>query len=223
MLRTCLLILIVFAAAGPAAAEFLVTVVPPASWGAPDADIGVGGGLVEDFEDVVLVEGLLISVSAPDGSFAGSGAATLAATFDPVGDDPYGEAFTAGIWDGSRCLLSSVGNAAIDYGSTDARRIRLEVPDGTAWIGLALQQLTRNEPLVVNDVSLGRVQGLGLMPSAGRNGYLIVASDDPDDPVFSVAVGGGGDAFVIDHVVFAEAGSVPAVTRCWSGIKALYR
>ena len=152
MLRTCLWALVIVAGAGPAAADFLVTVVPPASWGAADADLGVAGGVVEDFEDVALADGLLIAVSAPDGSFSGDGAATLAATFDPASDDPFGEAFTAGVWDGSRCLLSTVGNAAIDYGSTDARRVRLQVPDGTAWIGLALQQLTGNEPLVVNGV-----------------------------------------------------------------------
>ncbi len=209
--------------AAAARAEFHVTVVPPESWGAPDADLGVAGGVVEDFEDQDLAPGLLVELSAGGGVFGGAAMDVLPAVFDPLLDDPYGDAFVIGVWDGARVLLNTVGNVAVEYGATDFRRVRLHVPGGTAWIGLSLQQLTGNDGLFVNGLSLGRVSGLGLTPTPGRNGYVIIASDDPAEPITSVAFGGGGDAFVMDHVVFAPAGQVPLEAAGWSALKALYR
>jgi len=218
-----LLLVLLLAGAVPARAEFHVTVVPAESWGASDAEIGVAGGVVEDFEDAVLAPGLLVSVSASDGTFAGPGQPTLPTTFNPVANDPYGDAFVIGVWDGDSCLLSTEGNISLEYGARDFRRLRLEVPAGTAWIGVSLQQLTGNDALVVNGIQLGRVQGLGLTPTPGRNGYLIVASDDPEEMVTSLTLGGAGDAFVMAHVVFADPNTVPVEPMNWGAVKALFR
>ncbi len=211
------------AAAVPARAAFHVTVVPPEQWGAPDAALGLAGGTVEDFEDVRLAPGLLVELSAPDGTFTGAAAAALPAVFDPVDGDPYGDAFIIGVWDGTHVLVNTPTNQSVDYGTIDFPRVRLHVPGGASRLGFSLQQLTGNQGLEVNGVSLGRVAGLGLTPAPGRNGYLIVSSDDPADPVTSVACGGGGDAFVIDHVAYLPAGSVPVRSATWSAVKALFR
>lgn len=206
-----------------AVAAFTVTVVPASSWGAPDAELGLGGAVVEDFEDLELAPGLLVELAAVDDTFTGALLDALPATFDPSADDMYGDAFVIGVWDGVRVLFNTPGNATVNYGYMEFRRVRLHVPGGTAWLGLSLQQLTGNEGLIVNGRNLGRVSGLGLAPTPGRNGYLIVGSDDPAEPIVSVAVGGGGDAFVIDHVTFASPGGVPIEAAGWGAVKALFR
>lgn len=214
---------LVLAAAAPAAAGFTVTVTPASEWAADDGALGVAGGVVEDFEDRFLAPGLAVELSDGAGNFTGSPITTLANVFDPAEDDPYGSVFIDGVWDGVRVLLNTEGNEAIYYGSRDFRKVRLHVPEGTAWIGLALMQVTRDDPLVVNGQDLGIVSSLGLAPSFGRNGYLLIAADDPAEPITSVAFGGGGDAFVVDHVVFATPGQVDADAGSWSSVKALFR
>ncbi len=210
--------------AAPAAlAAFTVTVVPASSWGAPDGELGLVGAVVEDFEDLDLAPGLLVELAAVDDTFTGTLLDALPATYDPAVDDQYGDAFVIGVWDGARVLFNTPGNATVYYGFMEFRRVQLHVPGGTAWLGLSLQQLTGNEGLIVNGRSMGRVAGLGLAPTSGRNGYLIVSSDDPAEPVISVAVGGGGDGFVIDHVTFAAPGGVPIESAGWGAVKALFR
>jgi hypothetical protein len=210
-------------AAAPAAAGFIVTVVPAADWAADDAAIGVDGGTVEDFEDRTLAPGLAVELSDGAGNFTGSALTTLANVFDPAEDDPYGSVFIDGVWDGVRVLLNTDGNEAVYYGSRDFRKVRLHVPEGTAWIGMALMQVTRDDPLLVNGQDLGTVSSLGLAPSFGRNGFLLISTDDAAEPIVSVTFGGGGDAFVVDHVVFATPGQVDADAGSWSSVKALFR
>ncbi|HPF69489.1 MAG TPA: hypothetical protein PLQ13_02365 [Candidatus Krumholzibacteria bacterium] len=211
------------ALAPPVRAAVHVTVVDPAAWGADDDSLGVAGGVVEDFEDPQLAPGLLVELAGSDGVFSGAGSGVLPAVFDPVHDDPYGDAFVPGVWDGSHVLLNTVGNVAVEYGATDFRRVRIAVPGGASRIGLSLQQLTGNDALEVDGVALGRVASFGITPTPGRNGYVIVASDDPAAPLTSVSFGGVGDAFVIDHVVFVPAGQVAAPPAAWGRVHALYR
>ena len=208
----------------PAAlADISVRCVGPELWGTDDEALGLGGGVVEDFEDLLLAPGLEIEISNAAGQFTGEGWTTLPAVFDPVDGDPYGDAFATGVWDGQHVLVNTAGNQAIDYGSPDWRPVALRVPGGAAWIAAACQQVTVNHVLVVNDQPLGRLAALGFNLGADRNGVLVVASDDPGQPVFSVRFGGGGAAFVLDHVVFAPVGQVADGARTWGGIKARYR
>lgn len=223
-LTIALVAAVLVALSAPSAlADITVRFVGPELWGADDEALGLGGGVVEDFEDLPLAPGLEIEIADAAGQFTGEGWTTLPAVFDPVNGDPYGDAFATGVWDGQHVLVNTAGNQAIDYGSPDWRPVALRVPGGAAWIAVASQQVTVNHVLVVNDQPLGRLAALGFNLGADRNGLLVVASDDPGQPVFSVRFGGGGDAFVLDHVVFAPVGQVADGARTWGGIKARYR
>lgn len=218
-----LLALLVLLAAPSAWPAITVTFLAPGQWGLPDEDLGLGGGVVEDFEDVILAPGLLYEIADASGSFTGTGSSSLPGLFDPVNGDPFGDAFILGVWDGNSVLVNTVTNQSQYYGAQDWRQVAFHVPEGTAWIALASCQVTGNHTLRVNGQAVGRLVGLGMELGIGRNGVMVVSSDDPADPVVSVSFGGAGDAFVIDHVVFAEPGTVDADGSAWGRLKALYR
>ncbi len=215
--------LTVLTAAAPAAADILVEVIGPAQWGADDADLGLAGGIVEDFEDSALANGLQIEISDAAGNFTGTGWTSLPNTFDPINGDPFGDSFELGVWDGTKVLVNTTNNQSQSYGSPDWRPVSLYVPSGTEWIAVATQQVTINHVLFVNGVALSRLGSYGMDISVGRNGLLIVRSTDPEEPIVSVSFGGRGDAFVIDHVVFADTPAVSSSEAAWSRVKALYR
>lgn len=204
-------------------AAIIVEFVPAAQWGLPDDQIGLGGGIVENFEDHTLAAGLAIEIANAQGQLSGTGATTLPNLFDPVQGDPFGDSFAQSVWDGTRVLVNTATNQSINYGSLDWRPVGIYVPGGADWIAVASQQVTVNHALVVNGQVLGRLAGLGFSLNSGRNGVMIVRSDDPSAPVFSLSFGGGGDAFCIDHVVFKPTGSVAAQPAAWDAVKALYR
>jgi len=219
---TLVLLTVLSISVDPATGEIQVTCHPPELWGAADADLGLAGGLVEDFENVALVEGLQVEIADASGNFTGSGVTSLPAVFDPVLDDPFGDSFVEGVWDGARVLVNTEGNEAIYYGSSDWRPVAFHVPAGTAWIGFSLQQVSGNHELYVNGTSRGRLETLGCVIGAGRNGYLVVGSDDPAEPVVSVWFGGRGDAFTVDHLVFADPDEVSLTSRSWGAVKSLF-
>lgn len=207
----------------PAPAAIVVEFVPASLWGLPDQEIGLGGGTVEDFEDHTLAAGLAIEIADAQGQLTGIGSPTLPNLFDPVLGDPYGDSFALSVWDGTRVLVNTPTNQSIDYGAPDWRPVGIYVPGGADWIAVASQQVTINHTLRVNGQAVGRLAGLGFNLNSGRNGVMIVRSDDPTAPVFSLSFGGGGDAFCIDHVVFQPTGSLAAQPASWDGVKALYR
>ncbi|MBU2502734.1 hypothetical protein KJ682_15485 [bacterium] len=209
--------------ASPVRGAFDVAHIPAERWGTPDAELGLGPGTVEDFEDVFLAPGLEFLLADPSGAFSGAPATTLPGVFDPVAGDPWGDSFEAGVWDGSRVLVNAPGNQSQYYGSSDWRPVMFLVPGGAAWLGMALQQVTINHELVVNGTSLGRLSALGFPLTPQRNGFLLISSDDPRDPIVSVSLGGRGDAFVVDHLVFGANPAVPATPRAFGSVKALFR
>lgn len=218
-----LVALVCLGAVAGARAEIVVEAIGPGQWGAPDETLGLTGGIVEDFEDPQLAEGLQVEIAAADGGFSGTGWTTLPHVFDPVSGDPFGDSFAAGVWDGSCVLLNTEDNQSQTYGATDWRPIALYVPGGAQWIAFAGQQITVNHLLVVNGVARDRLGSYGLSIGSGPNGLLIVRSTEPTEPIVSVSFGGRGDAFVIDHVVFAPQLAVPSERAAWSDIKALFR
>lgn len=220
---TLRLIVLLLLTAAIARAEISVSFIPPELWGQPDEDIGLGGGVVEDFEDLQLAEGLAVEIAASDGSFQGTGWTVLPNVFDPLNGDPYGDAFVPGVWDGSHVLVNTSNNESIDYGSPEWLPVAFYVPEGALWIAIACQQVTVNHALMVNGQPVGRLNGLGFPLGSGRNGVMIVSSNDPENPVTSVSFGGMGDAFVVDHVVFVPAGSLAAEVTAWDAVKAMYR
>jgi hypothetical protein len=217
------LIVLVLLAAATARAEISVSFIAPELWGQPDQEIGLGGGLVEDFEDAWLAEGLTVEIADVDGTFQGTGWTSLPNIFDPVNGDPHGDAFVLGVWDGAHVLVNTRTNQSIYYGSPEWLPVAFYVPEGAAWIAIASQQVTVNHSLMVNGQAVGRLSGLGFQLGGGRNGVMIVSSDDPENPITSVSFGGMGDAFVIDHVVYAPAGSLAAEVTAWDAVKAMYR
>jgi hypothetical protein len=214
---------LLFLLGASAQAEISVSFIPPEQWGLPDEDLGLGGGLVEDFEDLELAPGLFYEVSDATGNFTGIGSATLPNLFDPVLGDPYGDVFEPGVWDGTHVLVNTEFNQSIYYGSLDWHAVAFYIPDGTTWIALASCQVTGNHALVVNDQVIGRLGALGMELSYERNGVMIVSSDDPTNLITSVSFGGNGDAFVIDHVVFADPESLSDTSLSWGRTKALFR
>lgn len=221
--RVAALVVLVLLAAASAYAEITVEVVPPDRWGESDAALGLDGGIVEDFENTVLAPGLLLEIADASGNFTGVGSNSLPNTFDPVVGDPYGDSFVTGVWDGSSVLVNTVDNQSQYYGSTDWRPFMFTVPAGTAWFALASQQVSIGHGLIVNGQSVGRLGTLGYPIGPERNGMLIIRSDDPLQPIVSVSFGGSGDAFVLDHVVFAPSSTVPVEAGTWGGLKALFR
>jgi hypothetical protein len=218
-----LLTVLILLAAVSARAEFVVEIIPADQWGEPDEAIGLAGGVVENFENLALAPGLLLEIADAAGQFTGEGSTSLLNTFNPENDDPYGSAFVLGVWDGSRCLINTENNEVLNYGSQDWRAVAFYVPQGTTWFAFASQQVTVNHMLYVNGQSLGQLESLGFDLSAGRNGVLVVRSYDPATPIVSVSFGGRGDAFTIDHVVYATPGSVAARATTWASLKSLFR
>lgn len=204
-------------------AETMVDFISPAFWGQPDEDIGLGGGIVEDFEDHTLAPGLFIEISDADGNFTGAGSNTLPNLCDPVNGDPHGDSFNTGVWDGSHVLVNTEFNEIINYGSQDWRPVAFYVPEGTSWIAIASQQVTINHFLYVNGERMDRLETLGFQLSTGPNGVMIVRSDNPENLIHSVSFGGRGDAFTVDHVVIAPPGSLPSQTVTMGSIKALFQ
>lgn len=221
--QLAILILFSILSVVPVKAETIVNFIDPDLWGQPDEVIGLGGGLVEDFEDTALAPGLFIEISDTDGNFTGAGSSTLPNLCDPVNGDPHGDSFNTGVWDGSHVLVNTEFNEIINYGSQDWRPVAFYVPEGTSWIAIASQQVTINHFLYVNDERMDRLETLGFQLSTGPNGVMIVRSGNPNTLIHSVSFGGRGDAFTVDHVVFAPPGSLSTQAATLSSIKALFR
>ena len=221
-LPVMLIVLGLLAAAAPVRAQFQVSTVTAEQWGADDAGLGLVGGVVEDFEDYFLAPGLSLQLAEPNGQFTAAPLTVLPALFDPVNGDPFGTAFVEAVWDGSHVLLNIPGNESVYYGSSDYRAVRLNFPAGATWVAVAMQQVTVNQELFVNGQSLGRLTALGVPVVAGRNGLMIVTALDPSTPIVSLNFGGRGDAFCLDHVVFAPAGPVNVAATSWGSLKSSY-
>jgi len=89
----------------PAAQGFTIKTFDPSVWPRTDAELGVSGFVIEDFEDTVLVQGLRIELSDSTEDFGPT--ETLPMAFSPDVDDSGGaQVFSPGIWDGSRLFIN---------------------------------------------------------------------------------------------------------------------
>lgn len=204
-MRTIVALAVVGCVAACASAQYSVTGFAPSLWQASDATIGVAGYTIEDFEDVALVDGLQISVAALDGSYGPT--STLPNEFNPVTDDPHGNVFDTGPWDGTGALLNTFDNRTSVYSFQDHWNsiMTLHFADGAKSIGFSLQQMQINAVLVVDGNELGvfhTLAGLGL--SSGRNGYIRI--DGCNTTIFEVEIRSqNADGWVIDHLAFEPA------------------
>lgn len=165
-----------------ARAGFIITGFDPASWQVSDAGLGIPGAAIEDFEDVTLAPGLTVSVVQTDGSYGP--ASVLPRTFDPRdisngGDDPLGEIFLSGVWDGSRVFINHKENAVLgaNYNEFGGGDTTFHFASGATLFGVSLQQNNEVAFIYVNGQLVGDT-GDFLTVDGGRNGYLrIVATD----------------------------------------------
>lgn len=183
---------------------FTVTGYAPGLWGTTGAAIGLSAeDVIEDFEDAALIPGLRIAVTTgTSGSYGPS--ATLPATFDPVANDPFGSAFAAGVWDGSRVLVNTGTNQSAPYGGQgNWGDVQLLLTTPAARVAFSVHQLEDGATVSVNGFPLGSLLTLaGLQPGSGRNGYVVIEAPNPASlPITFVEINNAaGDGFVIDHL-----------------------
>ena len=199
----------------PAQAAVTLTQIAPANWGASNAALGLSGSaVIEDFEDVVLVNGLQITSSgSSNGSYGPTG--TLPRTFDPRpsalgGDDPYGNAFwshpcgtgaCSSLWDGSHALINTGTNGVAPYGGSTWADITLDMAGGATQVGFSLQQNEYAISVSINGAFYGS------LPAGGgvRTGYFRFDVSG-GAPITQIRLDGHpGDAWVIDHLAITAA------------------
>jgi hypothetical protein len=173
-------------------------------WGASNAEIGMAGAVIENFEDNELIPRLQVEWNAPAGTVGPTG--TLPALFDPVAQDPFGNAFDNGVWDGQRGLISGRGNQSYGYqDGTNWGDVALRFDPPAIAIGMSVQQLDNQARIIVNDRDIGAfTEVTGLPVNASRSGYMLLTSTDPAN-ISSVRFANfrtatAGDGIMIDHL-----------------------
>jgi len=180
----------------------------PQLWGSPDSVLGLTSFAVEDFEDTMLIPGLSISWESPAGNTAPT--TTLPNVFNPLTDDPFGDAFDTGVWDGERCVINTRTNQSYSYGAgSNWGDIVFHFNPPQSSVGFTLQQVDQDGRLVVNGRDVGSIlgrTGLGLN-GGGRQGYVRIDGLCPDTRIHEIRFNNGrtgsfGDGFAFDHLSF---------------------
>jgi len=182
-----------------AMAQYTVTPFPANQWGIDDAALGIAGAQIEDFEDVNLLPGLLVSIASGSGSY---GPTSTLPGLMVSGPDAFGAAFANSAWDGEHVLVNTFANQALAYANaSNWGNVRFDLPAGTTGVGFSLQQVEVGADVVlVNGVNVGTVSSfLGLQPNSGRNGYFVIRAET--GTIESVEIRSvGGDGFTFDHL-----------------------
>lgn len=211
-LRRLAFVVALLAAATVAPAQYTFFGYHPAGWGAADADIGVAGFVIEDFEDITLAAGLKVGWLTEAGNV--TSATTIPATFNPSTDDGFGNAFAVlgggGVWDGANVLVNGLANDSYHYTEnfTPWGDIVLEFTAPVTSVAFSLQQNESDVAVYINGVHQGGLQFLaGLSPNGGRLGYVRIDAA-PGSEITTLRLGnfrggGGYDGFVIDHLAFS--------------------
>jgi DNA-binding winged helix-turn-helix (wHTH) protein len=184
---------------------FITKTFDPSVWPRTDAEIGVEGFQIEDFEDVTLVEGLQIELSDSTTDNFGP-TVNLPLIFNPEIHDTGGaRVFVAGVWDGARVLINRRTSPPHGYEDYVWGDVTFHLPGGASSFGFSLHDMDRNTELSVNGNFL--VDLRRLLPSGTtRSGYVRIDAA-PGQTIFSVKVANSvtettGDALVFDHVAF---------------------
>ncbi|MBL8876729.1 MAG: hypothetical protein JNM86_13115 [Phycisphaerae bacterium] len=176
----------------------------PSFWGIDDSSLGVAGASIEDFEDATLVPELLLAWDAPAGGVGP--AAMLSNLFNPLTDDPFGNAFVGGTWDGARCLISARGNQSFTYtAGANWGDLILTFTPPQRRIGFSVQQMDQATRLVVNERDVGDFTSISNLDFNGqRQGYVrIDAKAGSRIATLRFAngrIGSFGDGIAIDHL-----------------------
>jgi len=192
----------------PAAAvaqAFTVKTFDPSVWPRTDAEVGITGFRIEDFEDAELVEGLRIELLDSTTDNFGT-TDKLPVVFNPdFNDTGGGRVFVPGVWDGSHVLInrrtpSPHGYADYVWGDT-----AFHVPGGASSFGFSLHEMDRDTELSVNGVPLVNLRKL--LPSGTTRGGYVRIDAAPGQAIFLVKVANSvtdttGDGLAFDHVAF---------------------
>jgi hypothetical protein len=189
----------------PASQAFKIKTFDPSGWPRTDAEIGVEGFVIEDFEDTALVEGLQIELSDSTTENFGP-TAKLPMVFNPdIHDTGGARVFVPGVWDGSHLLINR--RAPPPHGYTDYvwGDVTFHLASGASSFGFSLHEMDLNTELSVNDIPQVNVRRL-LPSGTTRGGYLRIDAA-PGKAIYSVKVANSanpttGDGFAFDHVAF---------------------
>jgi hypothetical protein len=200
--RVTLTLLVAFGSLTTSHAAVSVTGFSAGLWGSADSNFGIAGFTIEDFEDTTLAPGLLVGWNTTAANI--TPAATLPQTLNPLTQDPFGDVFEIGVWDGSQAIVNTWNNSVFNYtGASDNwGSVRFEFTTGVSSVGFSLEQLDQQATLFVNDVSLGPITTVaGFTINSVRQGYLRI--DGNGTTITSVKMANSnGDGFMIDHLAF---------------------
>jgi len=190
---------------GPVSQAFKVKTFDPSVWPRSDAEIGIDGFVIEDFEDTTLVNGLEVELSDSTSDNFGP-TSKLPMVFNPdIHDSGGARVFVAGIWDGSHLLINRTSRSPQGYADYVWGDVTFHIKGGASSFGFSLHEMDLNTELSVNGVSLLNIKRL--LPSGStRDGYLRIDAA-PGQVIYSVKVANSvnketGDGFAFDHVAF---------------------
>ena len=180
-------------------------------WPRSDAELGIAGFQIEDFEDVNLVAGLQVELlGAATYNFGPTN--TLPAAFDPVVDDPNtASVFDTSVWDGTHALINrDIASTPIPIGYLDFEwgDTRFHFSPAITSFGASLQNTNlTNTSLYINgafEIDLASLLGT----SSGRNGYFRVDAG-PAETISTVTIHNSShsstsDALAFDHVALGQ-------------------
>lgn len=192
--------------AASASAQFTYTGFGSGFWGATDADLGIAGAIIEDFEDLTLIPGMKIGIESALGNRAPSD--TIPTLFN-TSLDTFGSAFSGGVWDGKYGLINTRDNLAHGYFETGSWGVTtFQIQGGTSLFGFSIQQMDADATLIINGNNVGSLGNLfGIQAfGGGRNGYCrINATGDELITEVRIANNGNGDGYMFDHIAVVPA------------------
>ena len=185
-----------------------VTAIAPNGWSLSDAQLGISGFQIEDFEDTTLISPLQIQLSGGNNDY--SLTSTLPRTFSPTLDDPNAaKVFATGIWDGSLVLLNRNSvPIPINYGDNEWADLTFVISGGADSVGFSVEQMHVNAIMTVNTTAgstqfdLSNVSNFTI--GSDRNGYLRIDAG-LNESIISILIDNAGttasdrDGFAIDH------------------------
>ncbi|QQS10059.1 MAG: hypothetical protein IPK69_05415 [Phycisphaerales bacterium] len=187
-------------------------------WGASDADLGIAGHTIEDFEDTTLAPGFRVAITSSIGNLAPT--STLPSLMSAAAD-PFGTAFVDSNWDGSRVLLNTFDNQSKYYytaGNWGNLTMYFDTPVNSIGFSVQQMQRTATNRIIINGIDRGDMLNfLGLSATGLRNGYARIFSFD--ETIQSVTLTSTyGDGWTVDHVAY---GVIPAPASAMVGVLGL--
>jgi hypothetical protein len=136
-----------------------------------------------------------------------------------VTEDPFGNAFDAGIWDGQRVAINTTDNLPGPYLDDPTWQvITFHIAGGAQAVGFSLENVDTDVQLVANGVPQGGVLTLSGLPAGdGRQGYVKVTATGGDAPITSIGLdntqsGSSVDGYAFDHFAIDFGLVVPSLS-----------